>query len=234
MTITGVISADIVGSTSIALKSKIIILKKLKSWLAKLDTDYQTVSRITKGDLIEIAIPNISLTMRVAFLLKAKVKMLSKSLKTENKIFNLVEEKRLGYFKQFGVRMAIDIGNMEIIDKAKGIFEGEAIYNTGRRIGGYNTHERERIVIKNTISFTSIDTLWEEEFDVVFSLIDFIVSNATARQCEILMYKLSNKSEQEIAEILKIKQPGINQISKAVGWREIEKAINRFEKVVVK
>ena len=49
---------------------------------------------------------------------------------------------------------------------------------------------------------------------------------------EIIYYKLLSKSEQEIADILGIKQSGVNQHSTSVKWYCIEEALNYFEQLI--
>lgn len=240
MKIVGIISADIVGSTSIDTTVKIKMLNELKRRLKKNDKENNTYTKISSGDKIEMVVYDIDQTMRNALLLKAMVKGLSKlsieeeygdnSTKSVSEINSL--HIRYKYFRNFGIRMAIEIDEMEKIDKKKGILEGQAIYNAGRRMNNEYTHSKERVVIKNTITFGAFNKKWENEFQVVFGLLDFIFSRLTSRQCEILVEKLNKKKDDEIKVVFGITQPGVNQIANSAGWREINHAINRFEKVV--
>jgi hypothetical protein len=240
MEIVGVISADIIGSTSIDTMMKIKMMQELKKRLRKNDKEFNTYSKISGGDKIEIIVYNISQTMRIALALKAIVKALSALVKEEvyeAKSGKSLQEKnslhiRHKYFKSFGVRMAIEINKMDRIDEKKGVLEGQAIYNAGRRISNEYTHTKERVVIKSTITFGSFDKNWEKEFQSVFGLIDFIFSKLTARQCEILAEKLKGKSDDEIKRLLNISQPAVNQMANNSGWREISAAIVRFESIV--
>jgi hypothetical protein len=143
-----------------------------------------------------------------------------------------LQNKRFSYFKLYGVRMAIHIGEMFLVDSANGVLEGPAIHTTGRLLSKQNTYEKNRIVIKNTINFSAKNPVWEGEFQSVFALLDYIISHATARQCEILVFRLLGETEASIAEKLGIKQVSVNQASIAAGWREIEKTLNRFESIV--
>jgi hypothetical protein len=233
MKVSGVISADIVGSTGIGLTSKLEIIHSLDAWLRKIDKKYKCYSRITQGDLVEIVVPDISQTMRIALLIKSKVKSLSQETSISTKTGADSAGRKYDYFKQYGVRMAIDINAMDIVDRKNGIMEGAAIYNTGRKLSRQSTTNKSRIVVKESISFTASNPEWQEEFDVVFSLIDFILAKTTARQNEILNFKLLDYTDQEISETLEITQPGVNKQSNLAGWRVIQKAILHFEKTVV-
>lgn len=240
MQIVGIISADIIGSTSIDTLIKVKMMEKIKKILKENDKKNNTYTQITGGDKFEIIVFDISQTMRIALILKALVKGLSKlaleieydTKKHESKREMELLHIRHKYFRNFGVRMAIEIDKIDKIDKKKGIIEGQAIYNAGRRINSEFTHSKERIVIKSTISFGSYNKKWEDEFQVVFTLIDFIFSKMTSRQCEIIVEKLSRKKDEEIKNLLNITQPAVNQIANTAGWREINAAINRFEKTV--
>ncbi len=229
----GVISADIIGSTSIPSKERSKLLGLLKAFLKKTDKKFNTYSRITKGDLIEIYVDEAKYTLRIALLLKVFIKSKSSAISGEgNHGNNLFENRRSGYFKIHGIRMALAIDTMSKIDRKKGILEGEAIYATGRAINEIHTYNKDRIVIKNTIQFMSVNKLWEEEFDVLVSLLDILFSKITVRQSEILLHRLQGLSENLISAKLKISQSAINQSSKSVGWRAIEKSITHFENVI--
>ena len=83
--------------------------------------------------------------------------------------------------------------------------------------------------IKNTLAFKSIQENWNEAFTPIFSLLDVIFAESTQAQSEIVFYKLLNKSEKEISEMLKKSQSTINQHSTAVGWFAIDRAVKYFE-----
>jgi hypothetical protein len=238
MELAGVISADIVGSTSIVANEKLQMLHNMSIWLEEIDSRFGSYSRISHGDLIELVSFDVSLTMRLALLIKTKVKSLlaleSQKRFERNSLTNHVENKRFSYFKFYGVRMAIHIGEMLVVDAKKGIIEGPAIHTTGRVLSKHNTYEKNRIVIKNTIHFTADNLNWESEFQSVFSLLDYVISHATARQCEILVFRLLGETESSIAEKLEINQVSVNQASIAAGWREIEKSLHRFESIIWK
>ena len=65
----------------------------------------------------------------------------------------------------------------------------------------------------------------------MLGLLDVLFKDATARQSEILYYKLLGLNEEEIAAKLNIKQSAVNQHSNAVGWKAIEATVNYFEKL---
>jgi iron uptake system EfeUOB component EfeO/EfeM len=88
------------------------------------------------------------------------------------------------------------------------------------------------VVIKNTMFFCSNDKKLQEQFDTIFSLIDTIISKCSAKQSEIIYYKLLGFNEREISEKLHKYQSTISQHSTAAGWISIEKAVNYFENTI--
>ena len=67
--------------------------------------------------------------------------------------------------------------------------------------------------------------------NVILGLLDPLLKEATPRQSEILYHKILGRNEAEIAEMLKIKQPVVNQHSNSAGWPVIESAVKYFEKL---
>jgi hypothetical protein len=149
--------------------------------------------------------------------------MFVKSLKIQidNKI-----NKRLSSFKEHGIRVAVGVGELSILNKRKGIIDGEAIFLSGRAINEMTASDKK---IKNTLAFRSSQESWNEAFTPLFSLLDVLLAGSTRAQSEIILYKLLNKSEKEISEILKKSQSTINQHSTAAGWYAIDRAVKYFE-----
>lgn len=229
----GVIAADIIGSTSLALKDKYELIDELRILFKALGRKFKTYCRITKGDLIECYIPKAASTMKVALIIKSFIK--SKTVapfQLSGKKLATTLDARTKYFRIHGVRMAIAIAPMETVDRKKDIIEGDAIYLAGREISGFHTSNKQRIVIKNTLFFITENEQWQKEFEVMMSLIDVLLSKCTARQCEILFNRLTGRSEEEIAKELLISQSAVNQALTSAGWNAIEKAILRFESII--
>jgi hypothetical protein len=228
----GIISGDIIASTSLGLEKKELLMQAIQQLLKELDKKFKVYGRIVKGDQVECYIPDASLSLRVALILKCFVK--SKTSDYAKAAPDSDRSTANKYFRIHGIRMAIAVGRMNKVDKAKGILDGEAIYLAGRAIDEQHTANKDRIVIKNTMTFISVNEQWQGEFEVLLSLIDILISKCTARQSEILVERLKGKTEETIAKKLKISQSAVNQNSNAAGWQGIEKAINRFEKIIRK
>lgn len=221
------ISADIVSYTSLGEGDKRSIeikVKKLLSTLSKKYKDENFYGRMVQGDYIECAIQSPKYALRIALLLKTFIKSLELEKTKQNTV-------RLKYFKEHGIRLAVAVAPLVTINAKQGIIDGEAIYLSGRTIKSLSTSNKEKIVIKSSMYFRSPDPMKQETFDVIFSLLDDIISKFTARQSEVIYHKLLGKNEKEIQKILGLKsQSTISQHSTAGGWHAIEKTVSYFEK----
>ena len=227
--IKAVISGDIVASTSLNDAGRELIENSLKELINELNKNFNTYSRIIKGDYLECVVPNPENALVVALAIKSFVKSIPiKDLslyKTNNKI---------KLFKTYGIRLAIGYGTLSRYDSKKGIIDGEAIYLSGRTINKFSTYNKKRIVIKNTMYFVSNNLSLNETFEPIIALLDVLINKATSKQCKVLYLKLMNNNEDTIAKKLGIKQSVVNQHSKSIGWNAIDKTLKYFNEVIKK
>lgn len=222
------LSADVISYTNLLEGEKRELESRINELLADLAKTYKEFSffgRLVQGDYIECAINSPKHALRIALLLKTRIKSFD-FIRTKAK------DKRLKYFNEYGVRLAVAIAPLQKLDPAKGIIDGEAIYLSGRAIKNLSTSDKQKIVIKNTLFFCSNNSQLQEQFDTVFSLLDVILSKCSAKQSQIIYYKLLNLSEKEISQQLSKSQSTISQHSTAAGWLSIEKAVNYFENTI--
>jgi len=224
-----VLSGDIVSSTSLHNKDRSTVEKELVKLLKNLDDEFKVYGRIIKGDYIECVVPKAEDGLRVALAIKSFVKSIPIELSNYRK-----DKNRVRLFKTHGLRLAIGYGSLSRYKPKEGIIDGEAIYLSGREISGMSTHNKERVVIKNTLFFVSENTSLNNRFKPVFELLDTLLSKATARQSEVLYLKLLNQQEDEIAKTLGIGQSAVNRHSTSVGWNAIETAVLDFSKTLSK
>ncbi|MCT8341013.1 SatD family protein [Flavobacteriaceae bacterium TK19130] len=219
-----VISGDIVSSTSLSQKDREKLEDALSTVLKELEAEYSTFGRIIKGDYVECVVPDASQGLRVALAIKSYVKTLDIDISEYTNTKSLAK-----LFKQIGIRLAIGYGELKRFEPEKGIVDGPAIYRSGRAISGKSNHDKERVVIKNTLFFISENEALDATFKAIFELLDVLLNKATARQCEVVFHKLLGKNEEAIASLLGINQSVVNQHSTSVGWNAIETAVNYFE-----
>lgn len=225
-----VISGDVISSTSLQNQHKEALERHLWDLLEGLKKEFQIFGRIIKGDYLECVVPNPKEGLRVALAIKSYVKSIPVAIDayTENK-------NRAKQFKVHGIRLALGYGSLERYQPEEGIIDGEAIYFSGREINSVSpTYNKERIVIKNTLFFASNNQDYNQRFLPLLSLLDVLLSKATARQCEVLYHKLLYREEEEISQTLGIGQSAVNQHSTSVGWNAIEEAVVYFNKIVEK
>lgn len=222
-----VISGDIIASTSLTDSDRENIEKSLKALLKDLKHYFNVYGRLIKGDNIECVVEEPSEALRVALAIKSYVKSirLDKTLKETKNI-------RLLKYRTYRIRLAIGYGELSRYDPEKGIIDGEAIYLSGRTISEMETYTKERIVIKNTLFFSSNNEKLNNEFGALLSLLDVLLTKATSRQSEVLYLKLTGLNEEAIAKKLNIKQSTVNQHSTSIGWIAIEKAVKQFSNVI--
>lgn len=222
------ISADVISYTSLPGDDKRKLglgIKKLLEELAQKYRKYSFYGRLVQGDYIECALKSPKHALRIALLLKTFVK----SFEFDK---NKPQSAQLKYFKEYGIRLAVAVAPLDNIDPSEGIIDGEAIYLSGRAIKSLSTSDKQKIVIKNTLFFFMGDKQLQDQFDTIFSLLDIIISKCSAKQSEIIYYKLLDFSEKEISKKLGKYQSTISQHSTAAGWLSIEKAVNHFENTI--
>lgn len=221
------ISADVIAYTSLPGEVRKLLDKKIRNILHTLTEKYPVghfFGRISQGDHIECALRTPEHALRIALLLKTGVKSLDISY-VKNKA-------QVKHFVEHGIRLALAIAELSIIDAANGIIDGEAIYMSGRTLKTQSTSDKEKIIIKRTMFFLCNEPETQEKMDVVVALLDKLIARSSAKQNEVIYHKLLGMSEKEISKTLSRNQSTISQHSTAAGWQAIEKAVEYFEKTV--
>ncbi|MDR2690873.1 MAG: SatD family protein [Dysgonamonadaceae bacterium] len=219
------ISADIVSSTSLNVKQRLVLEKKFIQLLMILKQTFGSemfFGRLIKGDYIECVLKDPKLALRAALLIKSHVKSLN--IQPDKKAGQNLDE-----FKEYGVRIAIGVGELSIFNRKKGIIDGEAIYLSGRAINEMTASDKKN---KTTLVFKSSNNDWNDVFTPIFQLLDVLFAKYKRAQSEVVFYKLLNKPEKEITMILTKSQSTINQHSTSTGWYAVESAVNYFEKTI--
>jgi len=221
-----VISGDIIAYTSLSDADKPKIENSIGQLFQELESRFDVFSRMIKGDYLECYIPDPANALRVALLIKSRIKACALEL-DESK------DKRLSAFKTHGIRLAIGIGEITRFDRDKGIIDGEAIYFSGRTISDISaTFDKERIVIKNTLFIKTNDERLTSELEPLLALLDILISKSTAKQSNVLYLKLLGNSEDAIAKKMDLFQSTVNEHSTSLGWNAIEKVVLYFEKLM--
>ncbi|HAW58927.1 MAG TPA: fumarate hydratase [Bacteroidales bacterium] len=220
------ISADIIAFTTLPDEDRRRLEKGIKGLLYDLENKFKSrnfFGRMVQGDRIECAMTEANFGLRVMLLLKTYVKSISISHSGSL-------DKRFKYFTLHGLRAAMAVAPLATIDPDNGIIDGEAIYLSGRTLASLTTYNKKKIIIKQTLFFLSSDSELQNRIEPLIILIDTLLAKASAKQSEVLFYKLSGLTEKEIGNKLAKNQSTISQHSNAAGWYAIDKALNYFEK----
>lgn len=222
------ISADIIASTSLSINDLTLIKNEIYALFDYLTKKYNGVEnfwgRILKGDYIECFVNQPQNAFRVALLLKSLIKSIEIE-KTDDNTRNKMRD----IFKEYGVRVAIGIGEMHVADSKLGILDGEAIYLSGRKLESQKTSNKMKVVIKNTMFFASGNNDFNEHISCILAFVDVLFKKSTSTQCKIIYYRLMGLNEKEISLMLKISQSSVNQHCNKFGWNALEQALNYFE-----
>ncbi|HET8736583.1 MAG TPA: fumarate hydratase [Pricia sp.] len=220
-----VISGDIVAFTGLSKANRELVENHLRRLFEALQSVFGGYGRLVKGDYLEYVPQDPEVALRMALLIKSRVKSIPVQTDANN-------DSRIKYFENYGIRLAIGYGALERLDINKGIIDGEAVYMSGRKINEEDTHSSDRISIKNTLFFVSKDEALNTNMEALFGLIDLLMNKATSKQCSVLYYKLLGWNEAAISKKLEISQPVVNQHSTSAGWNAIEKAVQYFEGIL--
>lgn len=205
------ISGDIVSSTSLSENDTIKLKQHFNDLFKMLEDKYPGFwGRQIKGDYIECAVPNANNALRIALLIKSSIKS-----------FDAVSGNEL--FAVYGLRMAIGIGSMRIVNRESDLMDGESIYLSGRTLAGMSKLSKGSLSVASK-GFNHINAL-----QTIAVLTDAIMNKMTRRQAEVIFYKLSDMKEIDIAEKLSIRQSSVNARSSSAQWYSIEEAIHCFE-----
>lgn len=213
------ISADIVRSTSMSTDDMIILRNRLKGLLEELEKDYPGFwARIVRGDSIECFVPEYRYALRIAILIKLFIKM---------EVVGLVCHELL---LRYGIRFSIGVADVKYADKKEDIINGPAIYISGRNLDELNRKDN----IFTAFEIDGVPASFNDLLDSYVALLSNLVDSYSAKQAEVIFYKLFGYKEVEISERLGIYQSSVNTRSTKAQWGLLNTAIKDFEELTFK
>lgn len=215
-----VITGDIINSTQLTVVENNQLIKGLQNIIDALEKTEELQGEIFRGDSIQCLLQNPKNALKTALLIKTYVKGIIALHDEKYDLISTVNKNNRSSI--YDIRLAIGVG--EVIDAKEklSISQGEAFNLSGRLL--------DEMKNKQTIAIKTNDKN-NNEFETSLKLLDFIISNTTQNQCEVIYHKLNGKTEQEISEIIGVNQSAINQRSNSSGWNAIHSLIQRFEEV---
>lgn len=143
-------------------------------------------------------------------------------LRCEAKIFQAGKDKNLTDLK-----ISLGIGSIDApvtsINKAM----GQAFIISGEELDRLESKAR-KFIIKSENPELNI------AFDAISFFTDFLFSNLTVKQAEVLQHLLNNLTQMRIANILKKSQSTINRHVQALGWNELEHLLDLYNQCILK
>ena len=212
----GAISADVIDSTSLTKEDILHLGDEIRSCLTDMRMYNHSYfwGRVVKGDAIECCVDDPRMALRLALLVKCRIKAWAGALTCSVAL------------KELGIRFSIGVGDMRINDPMNDIMDGEAIYIAGRNL--YKISES---------SLTSIFGMYMRDRNVLnllninITLLDDLVNSLSAKQSEVIYWRLLRKTEIEISNILDISQSSVNSRSRIGGWKLIAETLNVYEQI---
>lgn len=139
----------------------------------------------------------------------------TKAIKTG--MFILLELAKQG----FGVRISIAVGSINFESGHSLTSDGSAFRLSGRNLEW----------LKNTdlvISIASDNENLDQEWKVHSATLNYLLKRCSQPQAEAMAEMLKGKTQMEAAELLKIKQPAVQQRLQAAGWPLVQTILDRF------
>lgn len=121
-------------------------------------------------------------------------------------------------------RISIGIGEVSYLGKNVLNSDGEAFHLSGRN---FDTMKDEQF-----LSVHTNDPEKNEGIEIILNFVNKYIGNWSLGQAEVIFMLLEGKTQQEIAEELKLSQPSVNSRIKSAGWKEFELAIRYIAHLV--
>lgn len=211
---TATISADIVRSTSLETADLLALRRGLQNLISDLGRDNPGFwARIVRGDSLECVVPDYRYALRITILLKLFVKIRVAD-------FNCSE-----MLQRYGIRFSIAVGDLKYADKDEDIIDGPAIYISGRNLDEIGRKGSRMSIFELDREPQSLSNM----LDSYVALISDLVDSYSAKQAEVVFYKLLGFKEVEISERLGIYQSSVNMRASNAQWGLLNMAIKNLE-----
>src|SRR5882757_6038937 len=219
-----IITGDIVASRSIAPLQKKKLYADIDEFLHSLQKKWLLDYETYRGDSIQCEALSPELSLRVALIIRSYI-MAYIPEEIKKKIVKSQKKGTLskGYFNiAFDIRLAIGIGNVDFIQRKNlSGSDGVAFQLSGEALDDLKDDNR-RLVVK-----TSNESL-NADIEPLIYLLDALTQKWTQNQAVLVLNKLQDRKDEEIAKLFKISVSAVNQRKKTAQWMAIEKAVTYF------
>ena len=209
------ISADIVRSTSLQTEDLLVLRERLKRLLDDFEQSYPGFwARIVRGDSIECVVPEYRYSLRIAILIKLFVKILVDGFECHELLH------------RHGIRFSIGIADISYADKVEDIINGPTIYLSGR-----NLDDISRRDLFSAFEIEAVPAAFNDCMESYVALLSNLVDSYSAKQAEVVFYKLMGHKEVDISRRLGIYQSAVNMRSTSAQWGLLNTAIKDYEQL---
>lgn len=121
-------------------------------------------------------------------------------------------------------RMAVGVGDIAYIGESVLDSDGEAFHLSGRAFDAMENDEFFKVI--------TADPELNKQLAVICNLLDVIISGWTRNQAEVIYLAIEDRTQQQMAEELKVVQSAINNRLKLSHWKQIEKTIDYISALI--
>jgi hypothetical protein len=218
----GIITGDIVASSEIEVKYRQQLFKEADAFLNDLKKVYIKSYETFRGDSLQCEAISPETSLRVALLIRAFFRAYVPFPQIEG-----TEKTGKGYFTtDYDIRLSIGIGEVDFMNDSKiTSSDGQAFRLSGEALDSLKDGS-QRLILKTA------RPEFDEQMEPSILLVDALVQKWTQNQAQLVLYKLQQIKEDEIAAKLGISQSAVTQRKKTAQWNAVDKLIYYFEKTV--
>jgi len=196
-----VVTGDIANSTSIAADKRVELIEQvsalIKSWVAKPED-----AEIFRGDSFQLLFDDVAEALKRSIQIRCWLKSYQDGPGNA----------------PLDARLSIGIGDIAYFGKSVLDADGEAFHLSGRAFD-------EMKATQNFLQLSTNDQQLNNQLNIILNLANIIITQWTKNQAEVIFLLLEGKTQQEMADELKIAQSAVNNRIKLSRWKEIDKTM---------
>ena len=196
-----VVTGDIANSTSIAADKREELIERtgtlIKSWVNK--PEY---AEIFRGDSFQLLFDDVAEALKRSIQIRCWLKSYQDGTGKDS----------------LDARLSIGVGEVAYFGKSVLDSDGEAFHLSGRAFD-------EMKATQNYFQVSTNDPELNEQLNIILNLANIIITQWTKNQAEVIFLLLEGKTQQEMADELKIAQSAVNNRIKLSRWKEIDKTM---------
>jgi hypothetical protein len=227
MSLHAILNADIIGSTGLSEGRRDFYFSELKKLFEEIKKKKNAwgitkAFEIYRGDSFQGALDKPEMALKLALLLRVYLRMISGRYREKTK-----RGKKKSPDVVTDMRIAIGIGALSKLGPRLLESDGEAFQRSGKLIDS----------MKKSGQNLALETPWgelNESFEVIFGLLDAIISRWSPLQSEVIYLSLLGLTQTQIAEKVNTSIPAISQRLKTANWYSVDKLLAHFEAEVKK